>query len=190
MPIVMRTLVLPLIALLGVVGLAACSDDESAGPEEGASIEDVAQQPEEEVFAPDDDTEMFFANPGSFVGRTVAVSGEIQQVMSGRVLTLGEEQHLLVLGAKAPTFNLEPGHVAQVKGVVGVYRANGDLNAALQQAVGPNAFTRFNQDDIGEIDAAFDGKNYVVATDIDLLDPDDVNATGNDAGLILGSDDE
>ncbi len=186
-----RMLVLPFIALFGVVGLAACTDGEdSAGPEEGASIEDVAESPDEEAFAPDDDTSQFFANPGPFVGKTIVVSGEIQQVMSGRVLTIGEEEHLLVLGAKAPTFDLEPGQVAQVKGVVGVYRTNMDLNSALQQAVGPNAFTRFGQDDVDEIDAAFDGKNYVVATDIDLLGTDEANATGNDAGLVSAAAEE
>ncbi|MDQ4130247.1 MAG: hypothetical protein M3133_04550 [Actinomycetota bacterium] len=189
MPNFIRMLALSLIALVAAVGLGACTDDESAGPEEGATVEEVAESPEEE-FAPDDDTEAFTAEPGRFVGQTVVVSGEIQQLMSGRVLTIGEESHLLVFMAKAPTFDLEPGQVAQVKGVVGVYRANTDLNAALQQAVGPNAFTRLAQEDLDEIDRAFENRNYILATDIDLLETDEANAIGNDDGLINGEDEE
>ncbi len=182
----MRFFILPFVALLGVVGLAACTDDDgTAGPDEGATVGDVARGGEEEAaFAPDDDTAAFVANPGSFLGRTVVVSGEIQQVMSGRVLTVGEEEHLLVLNTKAPTFDLEPGQVAQVKGVVGLYKANTDLNSALRQAVGANAFTRLAQDDLDEIDAVFDGRHYVAATDIDLLETDELDAVGNDAGLV------
>ncbi len=182
----MRVLVLPFVALLGIVGLAACTDgDDSAGPDEGATVDNVAGGGEEEpAFAPDDDTAAFVANPASFVGKTVVVSGEIQQVMSGRVLTVGEEEHLLVLNAKNPTFDLEPGQVAQVKGVVGLYQANTDLNSALRQAVGANAFTRLAQDDLDEIDAGFDGKHYVAATDIDLLETDELDAVGNDTGLV------
>ncbi|MDP8928202.1 MAG: DUF4131 domain-containing protein [Actinomycetota bacterium] len=96
--------------------LVACGG-ESAGPEQGADIEDIQQQDQTEAF----NEREFFENPDNFVGREVTVSGKVtDEVLRARAFRLSGEDvgapPLLVVSSQQA--NVETGQVVRVTGTV------------------------------------------------------------------------
>lgn len=108
----LRSLVL---LLLSALLIAACGG-ESAGPEQGADVEDIQQQDQTEAF----DERRFFENPDDFVGQQVTVSGKVTEVLRPRAFRLSGEDvgatPLLVVSAQEA--NVDEGQVARVTGTV------------------------------------------------------------------------
>ncbi len=120
--------ILPMAAL----GLSACSDD-TAGPEEGASVEDVVDEeaPAEDEAAADgavgpydgvyDST--FYEDYDSYVGEVVTVSAEVNEIISPNAFTIAGtddttvEELLIVHNLDAA--EIEQGLTVAVTGTVG-----------------------------------------------------------------------
>jgi hypothetical protein len=68
-----------LAAVVVIVAAFALLDQDSAGPETGVTIEDVADEPER------------------YVGQTVTVSGEVDEVVAPNAFTIGDDDELLVV---------------------------------------------------------------------------------------------
>lgn len=107
-------------ALVLALVVAACGG-ETAGPEEGADVEDIQQDeaevPEEQAF----DQRAFFEDPASFVGQQVTVSAEVTEVISDSAFRLTGDDvgatPLLVMRANQQTA-VEEGQVVEVTGTV------------------------------------------------------------------------
>ncbi len=94
----------PLLALATV----ACGDD-SAGPEEGATVEDVREGAE------------VFEEPGRFLGDTVTVSAEVGDVIGPAAFEIageGGRPPILVVGAPNAVPNISDNSVVKVTGTV------------------------------------------------------------------------
>ncbi|WP_164704554.1 hypothetical protein [Blastococcus litoris] len=157
-----RTAAAVLAAFVGMGGLAACSDD-SAGPETGTDVEDVAEEPE--------DGDEALADP--MTGQTVTVSAEIEEVVAPSAIRIGEE-NLLVLSA-GPTFEdmgfelvdglVEDDVVLQVTGTVGTL-------------VFPDIENEFGIDWDDEELVDFEGERVLVASEVDTLAGEPVTFAG------------
>jgi hypothetical protein len=110
------------------VGVTACTD--SAGPNEGTTLEDLQQgeapaiegpPAEEEDFAeaPNDDTERYLPDQASYLGKEVTVSGTIVEVFNPRAFVIGEGDLATLVTRSDTGLTLQPGTVAQVTGTVG-----------------------------------------------------------------------
>ena len=160
-----RTAAAVLAAVVGMGGLAACSDD-SAGPETGADVEDVADEP-----AGADAPSMDEADP--MMGQTVTVSAEIEEVVADSAIRIGDE-NLLVLSA-GPTFEdmgfelvdglVEDDVVLQVTGTVGTL-------------VFPDIEDEFGFDWDDEELVEFEGERVLVASEVDTLEGEPVTFAG------------
>lgn len=75
-----------LFLLLSALLISACGG-ESAGPDQGADIEDIQQQDQTEAF----NEREFFENPDNFVGQQVTVSGKVTEVLRPRAFRLSGE---------------------------------------------------------------------------------------------------
>ncbi len=142
-------------------GATACSDD-SAGPEGGTTVEDIAAEDEEdevadEPFEVDAETAEVFADPAAFVDQEVTVSAQVSEVISEQAFVIGnEEQQILVVGAESLGVTLMPGVVAQVQGVV-----KGFNLVEVEEALGVDL------DDDSFV--PFEGQNYIISDNVDLL---------------------
>ena len=92
------------VALAAAIGLAGCGDD-SAGPEQGVDVEDVAEaEPDEaaedeELGADEELAEDEIAAGGDLIGQTVTVSGEITETIDPAGFWLGAGGGLFEEGA-------------------------------------------------------------------------------------------
>ena len=111
------------VSALLVGGLAGC---DSAGPEEGASVEDVSEG--DEVTTPEETVTDGYIGPYSdefgdstdYVGQTVELSAEVNSVLSEQAFTIGDAvglEPLLITSAEGVT-DLEEGEGVRVTGVV------------------------------------------------------------------------
>ena len=175
-PVVHRSLASAFGAVLLVGGVAACS--ESAGPDEGTTVEDVAEEntdvaeesaeglgeesaeglgEETEGFELDAETQEVFGDLDSFMDQTVTVSAEVQEVISEQAFVLqADGQGLLVVGAQSLGVPLEPGMVAQVNGVVQTFVLV-DVEESLGVDLDDESFLEFED------------QHYIVADNVDLL---------------------
>jgi hypothetical protein len=121
------------IAVLAVLGFTACNED-SAGPEVGADVEDVREEPgidgnDDAVGgAVDGDNavggdEELFEDPEPFLGERVTVSAEVAEVVSPAALRIAgegfpESEPVLVVGAPNGVPNVDDDDIAEVTGTV------------------------------------------------------------------------
>jgi hypothetical protein len=149
---------------VGLGVLAGCGND-TAGPETGASVEDI--QEDNAVEEPADPTDP--ADPAedeigidevpSFVGQTVTVSAEVNEIISDRAFTIAGTENtgaepLLVIAGQPGMQVTQDSAVA----VTGTVKQSFDL-AAVESEYG------FDYDDALFTD--FDGEPYLVANSID-----------------------
>ncbi len=123
----------PWLVLLVVVILAGIAlwkwsnDDESAGPERGVTVEDVAESDafEDDGFADD------------FLGRQVTVSGNVSEIVSSDAIRLGGDDFggdgILIIGVT--TANISEGQDVRITGTVREFDP-----IALQREFGSAAF--------------------------------------------------
>lgn len=117
-----------LLALVATFGLSACGDDavdgEVPGVEDVLPTDEPAEEPTED--APEEPAydgaydNTFRQGIDDHVDKTVALTGEVEKVISDNAFTLagnGGTEALLVVGAD-PTTGLEPGAEVTVTGVV------------------------------------------------------------------------
>ncbi len=89
--------------------IAACGDDDTAGPETGIDVQDITE-----------DDDQYFADD-RFVGDRVTISAEVEEVLTPQSFRLdggdwGDESLLVVSAAQAP--DLQEDDVVQVTGTV------------------------------------------------------------------------
>ncbi len=159
---VQRHLLWVLIAI-GVLALAAAGaaaivllPDESAGPEEGVTLEQVVE------------------NPERYVGDTVTVSGDVAATShKPRGFALGDDLNdtALVLpapGARVATWP-DPNDVARVTGTVRIYTAGYARERDDLAALGDHAFLE-----------AFEGDAMFLARDVEILEEGTVSPVSPD----------
>ncbi|MGY1634420.1 hypothetical protein ACI784_22200 [Geodermatophilus sp. SYSU D01186] len=161
---VRRRVAVPFMAAAVATSLAACGDD-SAGPETGADVEDVAEEP-----VGDEPLEQE-ADP--LLGQTVTVSAEIEEVVAPSAIRIGDER-LLVLSA-GPTFSdmgfevdeglVEDDVVLQVTGEVA-------------RLVFPDIEEQFGFDWNDEDLVDWEGERVIVASEVDTLVGEQVTFAG------------
>jgi hypothetical protein len=160
---VLRSAVVGLAAASTLV-LSACGDTE--GPETGASVEEVQQDPggavEPGVFDND------YSDAGSYVGQEVTVSAEVNDVVSPTAFTIAGTagttvDELLVLQAAGGP-EITEDSVVQVTGTVregfDVVEAEGFVGTDLDDGL----FTDWT------------GENYIEASSVDLTVPEEGTA--------------
>lgn len=155
------------VAVLGAVlaaGSAACGN--SAGPEQGTTLEDLQAEgapaagrgDEEDVAAaPNDDTDRFLPDQASYLGQRVTVSGRIVEVLHPQAFVIGKGDLATLVTRPTTGLTLQPGTVAQVTGTVGRFvliDVEEDLGVDLTAA------------DVTEFEQAL----YIAADDVNLLD--------------------
>jgi hypothetical protein len=160
-----RRLVASVLAGVLAVGLTACAD--SAGPEQGTSLEDLQPNgapaaPEDAdegdvAEAPNDDTERFLPDQASYLGQRVTVSGRIVQVFDPHAFVIGEGGLATLVTRQETDLVLQPGTVAQVTGVVGTFVVV-DVEKQLAIDLDDEDFTEF------------DGVPHIAAENVNLLD--------------------
>jgi hypothetical protein len=131
--------------VLGVVGLAGCGDDETAGPETSADVEGVQD-------------EEFWNDVDAWVGKKVTVSAEVNKVISGNAFTIaGDEDsdtdELLVVSADVT--KVREDSVVKVTGTVKDGFNAKEVGQELDVEEDPGIFT------------GWEGKNYIQASSID-----------------------
>lgn len=146
---------------LGLGVLTGCGND-SAGPESGASVQDIQEEPGAEQPLGEQSgtnapaaTEIGVDEARSYVGQTVTVSADVAEIINPQAFTLaGTDQPLLVI-TNQPNQVVAPDSAVAVTGTV---RQAFDI-AQVESEFG------FNADDalFGE----FDGQPYIVANNID-----------------------
>lgn len=149
-----------LAAGLGVGVLAGCGND-TAGPEAGASVQDV-QQEQEPAQAAESDVM-------SFVGMTVTVSADVNEIINERAFTIAGTENtgvesLLVIAA-------QPGVTVNEDSAVAV---TGEVRKAFDIAAVESEFG-FDYDDA--LFDAYDGEPYIVAEKIDPTVAEPAEAT-------------
>ncbi len=174
-----RSRVLAAIAVTVATGLGvtACGGEDSAGPDQGTTLEDINEEGREDqgdlddlqddateediAEAPnEDDSTAFFDDQGAFVGEPVTVSGEIVEVLDPHTFVIGRgDQATLVSRPNADGVTLLPGYVAQVTGHVGTF-----ILTEVEEDLGV--------DFIDEGYAIFEDGPYIAGTDVNLLNED------------------
>lgn len=100
------------LSAVAALGLAACTSEDTAGPEEGVDVEDV-QEAEQDV-------NVGVFDPQPLLGDEITVSGEVSEVLSANAFRIaGDEfgdEGLGIVTAGPP--ELEGGAVVQVTGIV------------------------------------------------------------------------
>lgn len=147
------------------VGLTACGD--SAGPEQGTSLEELqpngapaapGDADEGDVAeAPNDDTERFLPDQASYLGQRVTVSGRIVQVFAPHAFVIGEGGLATLVTRQETDLELQPGTVAQATGVVGTFVIV-DVEKQLATDLDDEDFTEF------------EGAPHIAAENVNLLD--------------------
>lgn len=158
-------------------GLAACGGADSAGPDQGTTLEDLDEEGLEDrgdlddladdvseqdiAHAPnEDDTGAFFDDRGAFQGEPVTVSGEIVEVLSPHAFVIGRgDLATVVTRPNADGVTLLPGYVAQVTGDVGTFILT-EVEEELEV------------DFVDEDFALFQDGPYIAAGDVNLLNED------------------
>lgn len=134
---------------LGLGVLAGCGE-ETSGPEQGATVGEIQQDQEPAEAAESEDVM-------SFVGQTVTVSADVNEIITPTAFTLGDdlfgEPLLVVSGEPAPQLN--PDSPVQVTGTV---MQAFDL-VAVESELGVDFDDALFTD--------FDGEPYIVASNID-----------------------
>jgi hypothetical protein len=159
------------------LGVTACGGADSAGPDQGTTLEDINEEGREDqgdlddlqddateqdiAEAPnEDDSTAFFDDQDAFLNRPVTVSGEIVEVLSPHAFVIGRgDQATLVSRPNADGVTLLPGYVAQVTGNVGTFILT-EVEEDLQV------------DFVDEGYAIFEDGPYIAATDVNLLNDD------------------
>lgn len=139
-----KAVVVPAVGAAVLFGGVACGE-ESAGPDESTTLEDINENEEpleedeglleedeglgedEIAEAPnpgdfDDDSETFFADREALLNENVTVSGLVVEVFNPNAFVIGEDE-LATLVVTDPSVELTPevGKVAQVTGDVGTF---------------------------------------------------------------------
>lgn len=154
------------VAIATAFTLTACSDD-SAGPEAGTDVEDVAESD------PDEN------DPGSeLLGQTVTVSGQIDEIVDETAFRLGGDglagDSVLVVSASEPFAHLgielteelaEQDRVLQVTGTV-------------QEFVEEDLEEEFDVDYDDELYEEFEGENVIVADQVETLPGESLTIAG------------
>lgn len=160
----LRRALAPLLAAALTLGLTACSD--SAGPEEGAALDDIqaADAPlaggadEEDIAeAPNDDTDEYLPDQASFLGREVTVTARIVEVFHPQAFVIGEGELATLVTRERTGVVLQPGTVAQVTGTVGEF-----VVVEAERALGAD-FVRSDLE-------TFERAPYIAADNVNLLD--------------------
>lgn len=146
-------------------GLSGCGD--SAGPEQGTTLEDlqaegpVVDDADEDAIAAasDDDTELFLPDQASYLGREVTVSGRIVEVFSPQAFVIGEGDLATLVTRRDTALELEPGTVAQVSGTVGPF-----VLVDVEEELGADLVDTDFRD--------FESAPYIRARNVNLLDAD------------------
>lgn len=164
-----RRLVVTPVLVAGLALFTACGED-SAGPEQGADVEDVTGQEalDEETTTTtvpeagiDEDERGIFENTESFVGEQVTVSAQVTSTVSPNGFRLsgqdfGGEPLLVVHGGQA---SASEDAVVRVTGTVREFNlteVESELGVDLQD----------------ETFAGFGGEHVIVANNVEILQPD------------------
>lgn len=173
-----KRMLAPMMAVALATSLSACSDD-SAGPETGADVEDVAEDENAVEDEPLDEEPAAEGANDSLLGQTVTVSAEIEEVVTPGAIRIGE-QDLLVLSA-GPTFADMGFEVSE--GLVDddvIVQATGTV----AQLVFPDIEDEFGFDWDDEALAEFEGENVLVSSQIDTLPGEPVTIAGEVSQVI------
>ena len=165
-----RALAAP-IAVATAIGLAACSDD-SAGPEAGASVEDVVESDPDE----NDDTE--------WLGKTVTVSGEATEVVNPSAFRIGGDDlggdSVLVVSSTADFTEMGADVSEDAVDADTVFQVTGTVRemevASLEDEYG-----------VDYDDAAFDefeGENVIVADQVSTLAGETLTMAGEVSNIV------
>ena len=145
---------------MSTFGLVACSED-TAGSEEGVSVEDVQEGGEDGGASAYDgayDSD-FETDVTSYEGETVTVSAEIDEILGDQAFTIAGTEDTdvepLVVIHKDAMENLEAGTVVEVTGVVHKARDVPKVEDAIET----------DMDDVVLED--FEAEPYIEATNID-----------------------
>lgn len=171
----LKTLTVPAVAVLTAGWLSGCSDD-SAGPEFGADVEDVAEPPgadDDEALSEEDDP---LEENGvlSFVGRTVTVSAEVEEIVTPGVLRIGDEGSVLVfagdrdfedLGLQVTEDLVDEDVVVQVTGTV-------------RQFLVESFESEFGVDYVDDDFDQYEGASVIVAERVTTLAGEDMTIAG------------
>jgi hypothetical protein len=158
-------LVLMLVPAL-VLFLGACSED-SAGPEAGADVEDVRDEPgivEDDAF----DEEAFFEDPEPFLGETVTVSAEVADIVSPQAFEIageGGREPILVVAAPNAIPSISDDSVVKVTGTVRDF-ALADIEREVGVDLDDGLFTEYDDDHV------------IVAKTVTVVDPNEDGADG------------
>ncbi len=154
---IQRGVSVPAALLLALGAVSACSGDTS-GPETGASVEDISGVAEDDAIGLDEGD---IAEFQEYLGDTVTVSADVNQILAQRAFTIGgpntDAQPLLVI---SPTDReLPPGTPVRVTGVVRtfVFDELSRQDAQMLLQAGQAQWL------------AFDGEPYVAATELEIL---------------------
>lgn len=157
-----------LAALTAAGALAACSEDDSAGPEVGADVEDIAELGVDDAGSSDLLT---------YAGLTVTVSGRVGDVVTPGVIRVGGvegEEGVLVFSAPADTFEEAETDVEALAAEETLVLATGTVRQFLvepfEQEYGIDL-----PDDL--LDAA-EGENVIVAGDVSPMAGQEVAMAG------------
>ena len=173
-----KKMLAPAMAIALAAPLAACSDD-SAGPESGADVEDVAEDGAAEEEPLDEEEPAAEGAADSLLGQKVTVSAEIEEVVAPGAIRVGDEG-LLVLSA-GPSFSdmgfevseglVEDDVIVQVTGTVA-------------ELAFPDIEDEFGFDWDDETLSEFEGENVLVASQIDTLPGEPVTIAGEVSQVI------
>jgi hypothetical protein len=172
---VRKRLLAPFMALAMATSIAACADD-SAGPETGTDVEEVAEEPMEDETGDDEAAQ----GAESLVGQTVTVSAEISEVISPGAIRIGGDEggdeSLLVVSGAAESFAemgfgvseglVDDDVVVQVTGTVREF----DI-ADFEEEFGVDY-----DDDLFE---PFEGEHVIVADDVSTLAGEPITISGH-----------
>jgi hypothetical protein len=147
------------VALVGVAAastllLGACGD--TAGTEAGVDVADIQQEPDAGVFDQPD-----FTDPMSFVGQTVTVSAEVNDLISTQAFTIAgtlqtSADELLIVSAD-PEMAIDENSAVEVTGVV----------MERFDVVGAEEFVGGDLDD--GLFGDWDGEPYIQAETVEIL---------------------
>lgn len=164
-----KRMIVPAMAVAVVTSLSACSDD-SAGPETGVSVDDVAEEGAENGAL---DEEAAAVDP--LVGQTVTVSAEVEEIVSPQAFRAGDEELLIVSAGES--FDAMGAGFAMDEGLVDddtVVQVTGTVRQ-FDLAEFEDEFAVDYDDGVFE---PFEGENVIVAQDVSTLAGEPVTISG------------
>lgn len=140
--------------LASTLGLAGCSGD-TAGPEEGVTVEDIKEQ--QRAYAE------VAGDPIALAGETVTVSATVNEVLTAEAFTMAGTANtdvgpLLVVGASNPV-DLDEGDVVQVTGEVQAQLVLTDIRDMVDVEIDEDPFVDWER------------APYLVADSVEILEP-------------------